>query len=415
MKLTGEITFPGDKSISHRALLLAALSHGKCTIKNLSTGADVESTRQCLLQCEVQSEKRNDEVVVIGGTLGTPKSPLHCGNSGTTARLLTGLLAGKRIQSTLTGDSSLSKRPMNRIIDPLSSMGAVIHSEDGYLPMSLEAHSLTGIDYSPPVASAQVKSAVLLAGLNADGETTVREHIKTRDHTEIMLRNLGADISVHGNRIDLSPLNSPLQSFDLTVPADPSTAAFFAAGAALVPDSEIILKRVLKNPNRTGFCHALKKMGAGVEWLEEYDEGGETAGDLRVWSRPLRSISISRLDIPGIIDEIPILAILATQAEGTTEVRNASELRLKESDRITAICSNLLRMGADITELDDGFIIQGPTSLKGARIVTYSDHRIAMAFTIAGLIAHEPIELDDPTCVNISCPEFSDLLRKVIT
>lgn len=414
MRFKGELTFPGDKSISHRALMLAALSDGRCTVRNLSTGADVESTRQSLLRCGIESESKDGELVIKGGTLGASESALHCGNSGTTARLLTGLLTGEGIRSTLTGDGSLSKRPMRRIIEPLSAMGASIQSKDGHLPLILESRSLTGIDYSPPVASAQVKSALLLAGLNAEGKTTVREQVKTRNHTEIMLRNLGADITVGGSRVSLSPLTSPLQSFDFTVPADPSTAAFFAAGATIVPGSEIILKGILKNPTRTGFFDALEKMGAGVEWLEEYDEGGERTGDLRVWCRPLQPVSLSPSDIPGIIDEIPMLAILATQAEGITEVRDAGELRLKESDRITAICSNLLRMGADVTELDDGFVIEGATPLRGARITTYGDHRIAMAFTIAGLVADEETKLDDNRCVAISCPEFNDLLRKVI-
>ncbi|MCS5659017.1 MAG: 3-phosphoshikimate 1-carboxyvinyltransferase, partial [Dehalococcoidia bacterium] len=229
MRIKGELTFPGDKSISHRALMLATLSDDLCIIRNLSTGSDVASTHQCLLQCGVDAENNNGKTVIKGGTLGTPSSPLHCGNSGTTARLLAGLLSGKGIHATLIGDNSLSKRPMKRIIDPLRSMGASIQSEDGHLPMNLESSSLTGIDYSLPVASAQVKSAVLLAGLYAEGKTTVREQTKSRNHTEIMLANLGADISVNGSQINLSPISSPLNSFDLTVPADFSTGAFFAA------------------------------------------------------------------------------------------------------------------------------------------------------------------------------------------
>ena len=414
MRIRGELTFPGDKSISHRALMLATLSNDLCTIRNLSTGADVASTHQCLLQCGVDSENKNGNTVIKGGTLGTPSSPLNCGNSGTTARLLAGLLSGKGIHATLIGDNSLSKRPMKRIIDPLRSMGARIQSDDGHLPMNLESSSLTGIDYSLPVASAQVKSAVLLAGLYAEGKTTVREQTKSRNHTEIMLAKLGADISVNGSRINLSPLTSPLESFDLTVPADFSTGAFFAAAAALLPESEIVLKRILKNSTRTGFINALQKMGAGVEWLEEYDEGGEKVGDLRIWCQPLKPVSVSQSDIPEIIDELPVLAVMATQAEGTTEVRDANELRLKESDRITATCSNLLRMGADVTELDDGFVIKGPTPLKGADITTYGDHRISMAFTIAGLLAEGQNKLDDELCVEVSCPEFNNLLRKVI-
>ena len=414
MRISGELTFPGDKSISHRALMLAALTNGECIIDNLSTGVDVESTRQCLMTCGVQSKKNGKQVVITGNPLKNPASDLDCGNSGTTARLLTGLLAGQRVTTTLTGDKSLSQRPMERIIQPLGLMGASFENENGYLPLRLNSAPLTGIEYSPPVASAQVKSAILFAGLGAEGETTVIEKTKTRDHTERMLHVLGADIRLDGKKSRIKNLEKPLKPFAMKVPGDPSTAAFFAAAAALVPGSNLILKGILSNPTRTGFFSALEKMGAGMECLKQWKENGEDVGDLRIFHQSLKGINISGNQIPTVIDELPILAILATQAEGVTTIQDAQELRVKESDRISAICVNLRRMGANVEELEDGFVITGPTPLLSTQITTHNDHRIAMAFSIAGLISDEPITLDNPDCIRISCPEFNDLLKQVI-
>jgi len=406
--------FSGDKSISHRALMLAALCNGESCISNLSTGTDVQSTRKCLEACGIEIREDGHDVIVKGGTFSDPSEPLNCGNSGTTTRLLLGLLAGQGINAKFVGDDSLSSRPMNRILDPLSQMGLKSESNAGKLPITIYKSDLSGIQYKSPVASAQVKSAVILAGLGASGKTFVTEPTLSRNHTEKMLAGLGADISVNELTTTISKLISPLSPFELSVPGDPSTAAFFAAAAVLVPNSEIILNRVLANPTRTGFFAALEKMGAGMECLKQWNETGERSGNLRIYHQPLRAILIDGKDVPRLIDEIPILAILATQSEGITKVRGAAELRVKECDRIHAICVNLDRMGVEIKEKDDGFVLKGPIKLKGAKIKTFDDHRIAMAFTIAGLIADGPVILDNPNCVKISFPEFSEYLNKVV-
>ena len=413
MVIKGVLTFPGDKSISHRALMFAALADGESRISNLSTGADVQSTRECLEACGIEIKDDGNDVVVKGEQFSDPTKPLDCGNSGTTTRLLLGLLAGQGINATLVGDDSLSSRPMNRILDPLSQMGLISESNDGKLPITIHKSDMTGIHYESPVASAQIKSAVLLAALGASGKTSFKEPILSRDHTEKMLHGLGANISIDGLTATISNLTSPLSNFEISVPGDPSTAAFFAASAALVPNSEIVLNRVLANPLRTGLFAALEKMGAGMECLDQWDEAGERIGNLKIFHQPMIGISITKTGVPGLIDELPIIAILATQAKGETEVRGAEELRVKECDRIHAVCKNLKNMGADIEELDDGFIINGPTPLNGTTIETFHDHRITMAFTIAGLIAEGDTVLNHPKCVSISYPEFFDVLEQL--
>ena len=414
MAIKGEIIFPGDKSISHRALMFAALANGESRISNLSTGVDVNSTRNCLEACGIEMGNEGNEVVVNGGKFSDPTRPLDCGNSGTTTRLLLGLLAGQGINATFVGDESLSSRPMNRILDPLFQMGLKCESHDGKLPITIQNSDLNGIQYESPVASAQVKSAILLAGLGASGKTSVKEPILSRDHTEIMINGLGVDISIKGLTATVSNLSSPFSSFQFSVPGDPSTAAFFAASAALVPNSEIVLNRVLANPTRIGFFAALEKMGVGIEWLDQWDEAGERIRNIKIFHQALNSTPITIDNIPGLIDEIPVIAILATQVEGKMEIRGAEELRIKECDRIHAICKNLKTMGADIQELDDGFIINGPTPLYGAKIETFHDHRIAMAFAIAGFVANGKMVLDHPECASISYPEFYDELERMI-
>ena len=413
MMLKGKLKFPGDKSISHRALILAALTDGDCQIENISTGADVESTRNCLTLCGINSKRTDKTVSLTGGKLHNPETNLDCGNSGTTARLLFGLLAGQKVSARFIGDESLSRRPMQRIIHPLEKMGAEFDSSNQYLPLTMRIRRLTGISYIPSVASAQVKSAILLTGLGAEGETTVIEPRPTRNHTELMLNELGADIRTEDNSVTVLPLQRPLNSFKMNIPGDPSTAAFFAAAAALIPNSDLILENVSANPTRIGFYVVLEQMCGNIECLRQWENNGERAGNLRIRGSQLQGISITKEVVPSMIDEIPILAVLATQAEGITEIHGAAELRVKECDRINAICINLKRMGADITEFDDGFAITGPTTLKSAKIKTFGDHRIAMAFTIAGLAANVPVKLDDPDCVNISFPEFYSFLRKV--
>ena len=413
MVIKGTLTVSGDKSISHRALMLSALANGESRISNLSTGADVQSTRKCLEACGVEIRDEGIEVVVNGGILSDPIDFLDCGNSGTTTRLLLGLMAGQGINATFIGDDSLSSRPMNRIIDPLYQMGLKSESNDGKLPITICKSDLNGIRYKSPVASAQVKSAVLLAGLGARGETSITEPILSRNHTEIMLSELGANLSTDGLASTVSSMNCPLLPFDLTVPGDPSTAAFFAASAVLVPHSVIVLTRVLSNPTRIGFFAALEKMGAVIERLKLWDEAGELIGNLKICHQSLKGIIIGENDVPALIDELPIIAVLATQANGRTEVCGAEELRVKECDRIHALCKNLKKMGADIDELQGGFIINGPTPLKGTDIETFHDHRIAMAFTIAGLVANGDVVLDHPECASISFPEFYDVLENL--
>jgi 3-phosphoshikimate 1-carboxyvinyltransferase len=373
----------------------------------------VQSTRECLEACGIEIKDDGNDVVVKGEQFSDPTKPLDCGNSGTTTRLLLGLLAGQGINATFIGDDSLSSRPMNRIMDPLSQMGLKFESNDGKLPITIRKSDLNGIRYKSPVASAQVKSAVFLAALRASGKTSFKEPILSRDHTEKMLHGLGANISIDGLTATISNLTSPLSNFEISVPGDPSTAAFFAASAALVPNSEIVLNRVLANPLRTGLFAALERMGAGMECLDQWDEAGELIGNLKICHQSLKGIIIDENDVPGLIDELPIIAILATQANGRTEVCGAEELRVKECDRIHALCKNLKKMGADIEELQDGFIIHGPTPLKGADIETFHDHRIAMAFTIAGLVTNGDVVLDHPECVSISFPEFYDVLENL--
>lgn len=413
MAIKGAITLPGDKSISHRALMFAAISDGESRITNLSTGADVQSTRSCLEACGIQFQNDSEDVIVTGGKFSDPIQPLDCGNSGTTARLLLGLLGMNGINTTLVGDDSLSSRPMNRILDPLSQMGLKSESNNGKLPVKILKSDLKGIHYDSPVASAQVKSAILLAGLGAEGETSVTEPLLSRDHTERMLKSMGANLSSDGLTKTIAKTSWPLSPINLVVPSDPSTAAFFAAAAAMIPSSDLILNRILKNPTRIGFFSALKKMRAGIEYLKQWEKAGESLGNLRVFHQSLQGISISKNDVPGLIDELPILAILATQANGKTDVRGAEELRVKECDRIHAICNNLKKMGGNVEELEDGFIIQGPTQLKGAEIETFHDHRIAMAFTTAGLITDGDIILDYPECAFISYPGFYDELERL--
>ena len=412
MPIKGVISLPGDKSISHRALMLASLTRGNCVIHNISTGKDVETTRKCLADCGIKSEKNGTTVSVRGGHFKVPEAPLNCGNSGTTVRLIAGLLAGKGVNAKFTGDKSLSKRPMNRIIDPLRKMGIKIESEDGHLPMSVMPGNVCGIHYLAPISSAQVKSCIILAGLGAFGETQFQEKIKSRDHTELMLQELGAEIKAD-DVIIVQPLKKPLNEFEITVPGDPSSAAFFAAAAAMIPNSDLTIKNVLANITRIGFFSVLEKMGVDIEWNEMRKEGGEWIGDVHIFSQPLNGLHIMEDLIPTVIDEIPIIAVLATQADSPTIIGGASELRVKESDRIKAICQNLQAMGAEIIEKHDGLIINPVKKLHHAKIKTFGDHRIAMAFTIAGLLTSKKNTLDNEICINISFPEFFNILNQI--
>ena len=412
MSIKGTVTLPGDKSLSHRALIFAAMSNGESQISNLSNGNDVMSTRECLEHCGIKIFDKGQTTFVRGGSFTDPTVDLNCGNSGTTTRLLLGVLAGKGINARFIGDQSLSSRPMDRILDPLTKMGLKSNSNDGKLPISIFKSDLNGISHNSLIPSAQIKSAILLAGIEANGETSTTESILSRNHTEIMLKKLGATLSTNNltNTISKSSLSSLI---NFNVPGDPSTSSFFSTAAILLPNSSISIKNILLNPTRIGFYKIIEKMGAKLSYLNEKITFGEQIGSLTIVSSNLKSVNISKTDVPGLIDELPLIALLATQANGTTKVRDAEELRFKECDRIKAICKNLINMGANIKELDDGFIIKGPTPLKATKIKTYGDHRIAMTFAIAGLISKEEIELDNPDCVSISFPKFYQELERL--
>mgnify|MGYP001564223109 FL=1 len=412
MSIKGTVTLPGDKSLSNRALIFAAMSNGESQISNLSDGNDVMSTRECLEHCGIKIFDKGQTTFVRGGSFTDPTVDLNCGNSGTTTRLLLGVLAGKGINARFIGDQSLSSRPMDRILDPLTKMGLKSNSNDGKLPISIFKSDLNGISHNSLIPSAQIKSAILLAGIEANGETSTTESILSRNHTEIMLKKLGATLSTNNltNTISKSSLSSLI---NFNIPGDPSTSSFFSTAAILLPNSSISIKNILLNPTRIGFYKIIEKMGAKLSYLNEKITFGEQIGSLTIVSSNLKSVNISKTDVPGLIDELPLIALLATQANGTTKVRDAEELRFKECDRIKAICKNLINMGANIKELDDGFIIKGPTPLKATKIKTYGDHRIAMTFAIAGLISKEEIELDNPDCVSISFPKFYQELERL--
>ena len=415
MALRGDISLPGDKSISHRALMFAALGDGRSRISNLNPGADVASTREVIETCGIHVETKGDHVHVQGGGLRPFKQPEHalnCGNSGTTARLLMGLLAAHPIHVRFEGDQSLMERPMDRVFRPLQQMGANVSARNNRLmPVMLSGRDLWALDYKLPFASAQVKSAILLAGLHAKGETTVRSPAFSRDHTEQMLKAMGADVKVDGRHVTVKPLEKALKAVDFHVPGDFSAAAFFIAAALLVPDSDLIIRNVGVNPSRTAIMTILEKMGADITVANQKEEHGEAVADLRVKSSELKGINVPIELIPNMIDELPLLALLASQADGETIVRGAEELRVKESDRINSIVSNMDAWGAKIFEREDGFSIEGPSKLKGGSVQTFGDHRIAMTMSVAGLIARNPADLDDPKCMDISHPGFLDELR----
>lgn len=414
--LRGSVLLPGDKSISHRALMLGALAEGKIRICGISTARDVLSTASCLEALGVTIEKKSDEWVVHGVGLGGLRKSrviLNAGNSGTTMRLLSGLLAGHSFSSVLDGDASLRRRPMERVLEPLRLMGAKIGaSEGGTAPFRVAGGGLRGITYTPTVASSQVKSAVLLAGLLAEGETTVIEVVPTRDHTEIMLEAMG--VSLQCGEGSLSLRAHPLTAAIIEVPGDLSSAAFFVAAALMVPESEIRILGVGINPTRNYFLRVLEQAGGGIRREHERKtEGGEWLADLVVRSSVLRAFELTGHQIPLVIDEIPILAVMATQAQGRSKIRDAQELRVKESDRIEAIASNLQRMGAVIEVFPDGLEIEGPVRLRGAAIEAFGDHRIAMALTIAGLVAEGPTVIQGAEVVAVSFPDFFDGLGRI--
>lgn len=412
-RFDAQLTIPGDKSLSHRALLFGALSEGQTEISGLLESADVLSTWHCLEQLGVQIVRKAGNVWVTGvGLKGfrAPSGPLDCGNSGTTLRLLMGILAGQDFESTLIGDASLSRRPMKRVAEPLRQMGAQIELHEGnYPPVQIRPAPLQGLDYALPVASAQLKSALLLAGLYANSPVTLRGEIGSRDHTERLLPHFGVSLNKSEGTLQMVPGQS-LKAAQVQVPGDPSTAAFWLAAAAMIPGGRVEIGHVSLNPTRLGFVHVLKRMGAVV--VEEKSVGNpEPMGILRLQQVPLQGTRVYAHEIPDLVDEVPLIAVLATQANGVTEVRGAGELRVKESDRLEALAHNLRAMGAQITLFEDGFAIQGPQALQGATIEPFHDHRIAMAFAVAGLVAHGQTQILNPACVAISYPAFFEVLR----
>lgn len=412
--LSGEVTIPADKSISHRAIIFSALAKGKSIIKNFSNGQDPHSTLNIFKQLGVQFEEEGTTVVVNScGVLQPSNSPLDCGNSGTTMRLMAGVLAGQKFNSTLIGDDSLSKRPMKRVIAPLEQMGGDIQSNNFKAPLIISGKELKAISYNSPIASAQVKSCILLAGLNANGITTVTEPYISRNHTEIMLKAMGANLSVEKTTVSIE--KSELEPIDIEIPGDISSAAYFICAGLIVPNSEIILKNVGLNPTRTGIIDVVKSMGGNIELLSERITCGERVGDILVeYSPNLNACNISGEIIPRLIDEIPVIAVLATQADGQTVISDAQDLRNKESDRISAVVTELRKLGAEIEETPDGMIISGKTSLKGeCEVETYHDHRLAMSLFVAGLITQKEIKINGFEWVNISFPEFEKMFASL--
>ncbi len=412
--LKGRIKIPGDKSISHRAVMFGSLAKGDTVITGFLKGDDCMSTISCFRKLGIDIEVNEDKVIVHGKGLKGLKAPsetLDVGNSGTTIRLISGILAAQGFDSTLNGDFSIQKRPMKRIINPLSLMGAKIDStNDGYAPLTIHGTQLKSIEYTMPVASAQVKSSILLASLFADGTTVINEPVASRDHTEIMLNYFGADIKNNNGVITSKPVNE-LYSKDLDVPGDISSAAFFMTAGLIIPNSHIIIENVGINPTRTGIIDALRAMGGYVNILNERKSGGELVGDIEVKTSQLKATTLEGSIIPRMIDEIPVFAVAALCAEGTTYVKDASELKVKESNRIATMSTELGKMGVVITETDDGMIINGNQKLKGGTVCSHLDHRVAMSCAIAALAAEGTTTITDADCVGISFPNFYDLLE----
>ena len=404
--LRGSVEIPADKSISHRAVMFSSLARGRTLIKNFSSGADPHSTLEVFSRLGIEHKFIDEKTleIVSDGVLHAPAKELDCGNSGTTMRLMCGILAGQNFDSVMIGDESLSKRPMRRVIEPISLMGGEIQAQDGHAPLKVLGRRLKGIDYVSKIASAQVKSCVLLAGLFADGVTSVTEPFVSRNHTEIMLKYLGADLTVEGKKVSIH--RSTLDAHEIEVCGDISSAAYFIAAGLIVPGSDIILKNVGLNPTRTGILDVAIQMGGDIEILDERESAGERVGDIRVKYSQLKACQIGGEIIPRLIDELPVIAVLATQAQGRLMERYFQE----ESDRISAVVKELKKIGADIEETPDGFIINGKTSLQGGvEVETYHDHRLAMSLYVAGLVAEKEILIKDFQWVDISFPEFLKL------
>lgn len=412
-KAVGQIKVPGDKSISHRAVMLGSLANGVTEISGFLKGADCLSTIDCFRKMGIDIDINGENVTVHGNGLRGLKKPdemLYTGNSGTTTRLLCGILAGQNFDTSITGDASIQKRPMGRVVKPLSMMGAKIENE--YCPLYITGTKLHGIDYKMPVASAQVKTAIILAGLYADGETVIHEIEKSRDHTELMLSAMGADLTVDNLDITVKPTND-LTAVNVDVPSDISSAAFFLVLGAIMPNSQITVTNVGINPTRTGIIDVLKDMGADITLENVHTSAGETVADITVRSSSLKGTTVGGDIIPRLIDELPIIAVAAVFADGQTVIKDAQELKVKETNRIRAVVDEFNKCGIDITETDDGMIINGGKSIHGADFKTYGDHRMAMSLTVLAQLADGESTLDDSDCACVSYPTFFDDFYKL--
>ncbi len=415
--LSGTITVPGDKSISHRAVMFGAIAEGTTEISGFLTGDDCMSTISCFKKLGINIEVSGDKVKVYGKGLkglSKPTEILDAGNSGTTIRLISGILSAQPFSCEITGDASIQKRPMNRVINPLSQMGAKIKGieKDGFAPLHIDGTQLNAINYNLPVASAQVKSAILLASLFANGTTTIVEPVASRNHTEIMLNYFGANIKNENGKITSTPVKQ-LYGKPVCVPSDISSAAFFMVAGMIVPNSHIIIKNVGINKTRTGIIDALKAMGGDIKILNERDESGEAVADIEVKSSKLKAITLEGEIIPRMIDEIPVFAVAALFANGTTTVKDAQELKVKESNRIATMATELGKMGANIEETDDGMIINGNAVLNGAEVESHNDHRVAMSLAVAALMANGETKINNSESVTISFPNFYEYLEKL--
>lgn len=420
--LRGRFRVPGDKSISHRALLLGAIARGESRVEGFLPAADCLATLRCVQALGIRVERPTPSKLVVQGRglwgLRAPAVPLNCAGSGTTMRLLCGLLAGQPFSAVLTGNDQLRRRPMERVVVPLQEMGAHIGASQGCAPLHIKGRAtgkrLRGIDYHLPIPSAQVKSALLLAGLYAIGQTHLHEPAPSRDHTERMLKAMGADLEADDRIITLypPPTNRQLEPLDISIPGDISSAAFFLVAGLLVPGSELVIEGVGVNPSRTGLLDVLKAMGAEIRVENTRLMGGEPGADLVVQPGELRGVEVKGTLIPRLIDELPVLAVAATQAQGLTIVRDAGELRVKESDRVAATVAGLRPLGASIEARPDGFIIEGPTPLRGSAVESHGDHRLAMALIIAGLLAEGETMVRETACIADSFPGFSELLAR---
>jgi 3-phosphoshikimate 1-carboxyvinyltransferase len=412
--LHGSASVPGDKSISHRALLFGAIAEGEGIVHNWLPAEDCQATLKAMRALGVKVEQPSSTELVVHGQglrgLQPPNAPIDCQGSGTTMRLLAGILAGQQFVSTLDGHAGLRQRPMERVATPLREMGAAVETDGGRPPLTIRGGDLQGIDYPLPVASAQVKSAILLAALYAQGQTIVRQPGPARDHTERMLQAQGADLAIQDNVVTVTPRPQPLAPCSLTIPADFSSAAFLLVAALLVPDASLVLDRIGVNPTRTGLIDVLSGMGADIVWLNQAEQAGEPVADLLVRSSRLQAADVGGETVVRMIDEFPILAVASTQAVGQTQVRDAHELRVKESDRIAAVATELRAMGASIVEHDDGFVVHGPTRLHGAHVHSHGDHRLAMGLAVAGLIAEGETVVEGAEVIADSFPGFVNVM-----